>query len=73
MHPVSTVAHRRDRNRDHADPHPPAPAERPGEGQTPDAILDDYPDLEADDIRACAAYAQEVITRDTLSAVSVAK
>ena len=43
------------------------------QGLTPDAILDDYPDLEADDIRACAAYAQEVIARDTLSAVSVAK
>jgi len=43
------------------------------QGQTPDAILDDYPDLEVDDIRACAAYAQEVIARDTLSAVSVAK
>ncbi len=131
VHPVSTVAHRRDRNRDHADPHPPAPAERPGafgpqpaevkispcqsgasedsntellsritarpdvfggkpiirdmrisvelilsllaQGLTPDAILDDYPDLEADDIRACAAYAHEVITRDTPPAVSVAK
>lgn len=43
------------------------------QGVSPDAILDDYPELEADDIRACAAYAQEVITRDTLSAVSVAK
>jgi uncharacterized protein (DUF433 family) len=34
-------------------------------------ILDDYPDLEADDIRACAAYARAVIARDSLDAVGV--
>ena len=27
------------------------------QGVTPRAILDDYPDLESDDIRACTAYA----------------
>ncbi len=27
------------------------------QGVTPEAILDDYPGLEMDDIRACAAYA----------------
>ena len=43
------------------------------QGATPDAILEDYPDLEADDIRACTAYAHAVIARDTLSAVSAAK
>ena len=43
------------------------------QGVTPDAILEDYPDLEADDIRACTAYAHAVIARDTLSAVSVAR
>lgn len=40
------------------------------QGAAPDAILEDYPDLEADDIRACAAYARAVIARGTLSAVS---
>ena len=43
------------------------------QGVTPDAILDDYPDLEPDDIRACTAYAHAVIARDTLSAVTVAE
>ncbi len=27
------------------------------QGVAPEAILDDYPDLELDDIRACTAYA----------------
>ena len=35
------------------------------------AILDDYPDLEPEDIRACNAYAHAVIAGDTLAAVSV--
>ena len=43
------------------------------QGVTPEAILDDYPRLEADDIRACIAYAHAVIADDTLAAVSVAK
>ena len=43
------------------------------QGVTPKAILDDYPDLESDDIRACTAYAHAVIARDTLSAVTVAE
>ena len=30
------------------------------QGVTTEAILDDYPDLEADDIRACTAYAHAV-------------
>ncbi len=30
------------------------------QGATPDAILEDYPDLETDDIRACTAYAHAV-------------
>ncbi len=41
------------------------------QGVTPDAILDDYPDLELDDIRACTAYAHAVIAGDSLAAVSV--
>ncbi len=43
------------------------------QGVTPAAILEDYPSLEADDIRACIAYAHAVIAKDTLSAVSVAE
>ena len=43
------------------------------QGVTPAAVLEDYPDLEADDIRACIAYAHAVIANDTLSAVSVAE
>ena len=41
------------------------------QGVTPEAILDDYPDLELDDIRACTAYAHAVIAGDKLAAVSV--
>ena len=29
------------------------------QGVTPEAILDDYPDLDLDDIRACTAYARQ--------------
>ena len=42
------------------------------EGQTTEAILTDYPDLEPDDIHACLAYAHPVITHDSLDAVGVA-
>ena len=34
-------------------------------------ILDDYPELELDDIRACIAYAHAVIAGDSLDAISV--
>ena len=43
------------------------------QGVTLEAILEDYPDLEPDDIRACIAYAHAVIAHDTLDAVSVAE
>ena len=43
------------------------------QGVTTEELLDDYPRLEADDIRACIAYAHAVIADDTLAAVSVAK
>ena len=42
------------------------------QGEPPETILEDYPDLEPDDIRACIAYAHAVIARDKLDAVSVA-
>lgn len=41
------------------------------QGVTPEAILDDYPGLEMDDIRACTAYAHAVIAGDSLAAISV--
>lgn len=34
-------------------------------------ILADYPDLEPDDVRACLAYAHNVIAGDTLEAVRI--
>ena len=41
------------------------------QGVTPEELLDDYPRLEPEDIRACTVYAHAVIAGDTLSAVSV--
>ena len=42
------------------------------QGSTQDELLGDYPDLEADDIRACMAYAHTVNAAVTLAPVSVA-
>ena len=42
------------------------------QGATQEELLDDYPELEPEDIRACIAYAHAVIARDSLAAVSVA-
>ncbi len=41
------------------------------QGETEDAILDDYPDLTREDILACLAYARAVIARDSLDSVEV--
>ena len=41
------------------------------QGATQDEVLDDYPELEPEDIRACIAYAHTVIAGDTLAPVSV--
>jgi uncharacterized protein (DUF433 family) len=41
------------------------------QGETLEAILADYPDLEPEDIRACIAYALAVIAQDSLEAVKV--
>ena len=41
------------------------------QGVSQEDILDDYPDLEPADIRACIAYACAVISGDTLAAISV--
>jgi uncharacterized protein (DUF433 family) len=42
------------------------------QGETVAAILDDYPDLEHDDIRACLEYARAVIAHDRIEGVRVA-
>jgi len=42
------------------------------QGENTRAILEDYPDLEPDDIRACLAYAHAVIANDKLDSVRVA-
>jgi uncharacterized protein (DUF433 family) len=42
------------------------------QGETQEVILQDYPDLEPDDLRACIAYAHAVIAGDQLDAISVA-
>ncbi len=34
-------------------------------------LLDDYPDLEPEDIRACIAYAHAVIAGDSLAAIRI--
>jgi uncharacterized protein (DUF433 family) len=41
------------------------------QGETTDALLEDYPDLEPDDIRACIAYAHAVISNDSLDRVQI--
>lgn len=41
------------------------------QGESVEAILADYPDLEPEDIRACIASARAVIAHDSLDAVRV--
>ena len=40
-------------------------------GQTIEEILDDYPDLEPEDVRACLAYAHASIANESIDAVRV--
>jgi uncharacterized protein (DUF433 family) len=42
------------------------------QGVPMEEILEDYPDLEQEDILACIAYAHAVIANDSLEAVQVA-
>lgn len=42
------------------------------QGEKPEDILADYPDLEPDDVRACVAYAHAIIANDSLDAIRVA-
>ena len=41
------------------------------QGEGWDSILKDYPDMDADDIRACLAYAHAVIANDSLDEIQV--
>ena len=41
------------------------------QGETAESLLDDYPDLEPEDVQACLAYARAVIANDSLDAVEV--
>ena len=41
-------------------------------GETPEGILEDYPGLEREDIRACIAYAHAVIANERIEEVKVA-
>ena len=41
------------------------------QGEEWDSILEDYPDLEADDILACLAYAHAIIANDSLDEIQV--
>ena len=43
------------------------------QGEAWQAILDDYPELEPDDIRACLAYAHAVIANDSLDTIQVVR
>jgi uncharacterized protein (DUF433 family) len=42
------------------------------QGETIEGLLEDYPELEPADIRACLAYAHAVIANDRIDAVKVA-
>ena len=42
------------------------------QGESFEDLLDDYPDLEREDLLACLAYAHAAIAHDTLEAVQVA-
>jgi uncharacterized protein (DUF433 family) len=41
------------------------------QGESPEAILADYPGLEREDILACLAYVHAVIAHDRLEAIKV--
>ena len=41
------------------------------QGESAEAILEDYPDLEPEDVRACLAYAHAVVANERIEAVRV--
>jgi uncharacterized protein (DUF433 family) len=40
-------------------------------GETVEGLLDNYPDLTADDIRACFAYAHALVANTSIDAIDV--
>jgi uncharacterized protein (DUF433 family) len=38
---------------------------------TPEEILEDYPELELDDVRACLAYARALVANEAIESVNV--
>ncbi|HIE12468.1 MAG TPA: DUF433 domain-containing protein [Desulfotomaculum sp.] len=38
---------------------------------TPQEILEDYPDLEPDDIKACLAFARALVANETIEPVNI--
>jgi uncharacterized protein (DUF433 family) len=42
------------------------------QGESIESVLEDYPDLEREDIRACLEYARAVIAHDKIEGVRVA-
>ena len=43
------------------------------QGETFESLLDDYPGLELDDIRACLAFAHAMVAHESLDDVEVAR
>jgi len=41
------------------------------QGVTPQEILEDYPDLEPEDIRACLAYARALLANESIEPVNI--
>jgi len=41
------------------------------QGMTPEEILEDYPELELDDVRACLAYARALVANEAIESVNV--
>jgi uncharacterized protein (DUF433 family) len=41
------------------------------QGEPVDAILDDYPELQVEDIHACLAYAHAIVANDRIDSVRV--
>jgi uncharacterized protein (DUF433 family) len=43
------------------------------QGKSQESLLEDYPGLQAEDIRACLAYAHAVLANDRLDEVATAR
>jgi len=41
------------------------------QGETAETLIEDYPELQPEDIRACLAYAHAVIAQDSLDSIQM--